>query len=247
MSKVRFEQDGGVGAVILDNPPLNQIDQDVIDSLVATVAQLENAADLRAVLLRGEGDVFSAGADVNLFRGLGAGEMRPLIASFLDMGRRIEALPFPTLAAVHGTCMAGGMELGLFCDLLWAAEGTQLGLPETRLGIVPLAGGVERVAARAGVGRARTLGLGGGLFPAEQMEAWGVVDRILPGEELHPAAEKFAQRLAAGPPQAFSVVKELVRAYGRDGVPGADELLLEAAVGLFDTGDARARIEAFLG
>jgi enoyl-CoA hydratase/carnithine racemase len=246
MSKVRFEQDGAVGAVVLDNPPLNQIDQDVIDGLVAAVAQLENADDLGAVLLRGEGDVFSAGADVNLFQGLGADEMRPLIASFLDLGHRIEALPFPTLAAVHGTCMAGGLELALFCDLVWAAEGTQIGLPETRLGIVPLAGGVERVAARAGVGRARTFALGGGLFPAEQLEAWGVVDRVLPGDELHPTAEGFVQRLAAGPSQAFSVVKELVRAYSREGVAGADALLLEAAVGLFDTEDARAGIEAFL-
>src|SRR5258708_17622725 len=72
--------------------------------------------------------------------------MRSLAASFLALGRRIEALPFPTLAAVHGTWMAGGFELALFCDLIWAAEGTMLGLPETRVGIVPLAGGVERVA-----------------------------------------------------------------------------------------------------
>src|SRR3954462_12608163 len=85
----------------------------------------------------------------------------------------------PTLAAVHGTCMAGGFELALFCDLIWAAEGTMMGLPETRFGIVPLAGGVERVVARAGLTRARTIAIGGELHAAEVLATWGVIDRVL--------------------------------------------------------------------
>lgn len=246
MSKVRFEQDGALGIVTLDNPPLNQIDDELIAELVTVVGQLESAAGLRAVLVRGNGDVFSAGADVNLFKGRDAGGMRPLIDAFLDLGRRVEGLPVPTLAAVHGTCMAGGFELALFCDLLWAAAGTQIGLPETGLGIVPLAGGVERVAARAGLGRARVLGLGGRLHPAEELASWGVVDRVVAADELHPAAERFARRLAAGPTRAFAVVKELAGAYTRGGVAAADELLLDAAVGLFDTEDGRGGIESFL-
>src|SRR3989449_9194252 len=152
-SKVVFAEDGALGAVTLQSPPLNLIGQELIDDLVAAIEQIEAASGLRALVLRGEGKVFSAGADVALFAGMGADEMRPLIASFLDLGNRIERLPFPTIAAVHGTCMAGGFEPALFCDLVWAAEGTMLGLPETRLGIVPLAGGVERGAARGGLGR----------------------------------------------------------------------------------------------
>src|SRR5207244_9282490 len=104
---------------------------------------------------------------------------RPLFAWFLGLGRRIEHLPFPTIAALHGTCMAGGFELALFCDLIWAAEGTMLGLPETSIGIVPLAGGVERVAARAGLGRARAIALSGDLYSAEELLAWGAIDRVL--------------------------------------------------------------------
>src|SRR3954465_5960009 len=151
-SKVRFEQDGALATLTLDSPPLNLIGDELIGDLVAALDVVEQADGLRALLRRGEGSVFSAGADVTLFAGMGADEMRPLIESFLDLGRRIEQLAFPTLAAVHGTCMAGGFELALFCDLIWAAEGTMMGLPETRLGIVPLAGGVERLAARAGLG-----------------------------------------------------------------------------------------------
>ena len=242
---VRFAQDGAVGTVTLNSPPLNLIDQQLISDLVAAFSQVEAAKGLRALVLRGEGNVFSAGADVALFAGLSATELRPLIGSFVDLGHRIERLPFPTLAAVQGTCMAGGFELALFCDLVWAAEGTMLGLPETRLGIVPLAGGVERIAARAGLGRARVVGLGGDLHTAEEFAAWGVIDRVVAGDELHDA-EQFARQLAAGPTRAFAVVKELIRAYTTTGVMGADSVLTHAAVGLFDTEDARNGIASFL-
>jgi enoyl-CoA hydratase/carnithine racemase len=245
-TKVRLTRDGALGVVTLDSPPLNLIGDDVVAGLRTAIEEIESAEGLRALLLRGEGSVFSAGADVHLFAGRGADEMRPLIDSFLDLGRRIEQLPFPTIAAVHGTCMAGGFELALFCDLIWAAEGTMLGLPETSIGIVPLAGGVERVAARAGLGRARAVALGGRLHTAEEFVAWGAIDRVVPAEELHAQAEAFARKLADGPTRAFAVVKDLARAYTRDGIAGADELLLEAAVGLVDTDDARSGIATFI-
>jgi enoyl-CoA hydratase/carnithine racemase len=242
----RFTQEDALGIVTLDSPPLNQIGDEMIAALLTVIGEVEAASGLRALLLRGEGDVFSAGADVRLFAGLGAAELRPLIRSFLDLGRRIERLPYPTLAAVHGTCMAGGFELALYCDLVWAADATMLGLPETRLGIVPLAGGVERIAARAGIGRARAIAFGGALHTASDLAASGVIDRVLPAADLHPKAEAFARRLASGPTSAFAVVKELAAAYLEGGIAGADALLIDAAVGLFDTDDARNAIRTFL-
>src|SRR5882672_9444465 len=215
---VRFAQDGAVGTVTLDSPPLNLIGQQLISDLMAAFSQVEAAQGLRALMMRGEGKVFSAGADVALFAGMTAHQLRPLIGSFLDLGHRIERLPFPTLAVVHGTCMAGGFELALFCDLIWAAEGTMLGLPETRLGIVPLAGGVERIAARAGLTKARTIAIGGELYPADVLATWGVIDRVIPADELHDSAEAFARTLANGPTLALGVVKQLARAYLQDGV-----------------------------
>jgi len=216
---VRFGQDEALATITLDSPPLNLIGPALIDDLLGAISEVEAAEGVRALVLRGAGNGFSAGADVALFSGMDADDMRPVIASFLDLGRRIEELPFPTLAVVHGTCMAGGLELALFCDLIWAAESTMLGLPETRLGIVPLAGGVERVAARAGLGRARMIALGGGLFPASDFAAWGIVDRDLHEDELEGAVTKFARQLAEGPTLAYAVVKDLLRAYGADGVP----------------------------
>ena len=244
--RVEFTQDGALGLLTLDNPPLNLISEELIGDLLDAIGEVETAREVRALLVRGNGKVFSAGADVALFAGKSADEMRPLINSFLELGRRIERLPFPTLAVVHGTCIAGAFELALFCDLIWAAEGTMLGLPETRLGIVPLAGGVERLAARAGLGRALTVTLGGELHGADELASWGAIDRVVATDELHPAAEDFARRLAGGPSRAYSVVKELLRAYTTGGISGADALLLDAAVGLFDTTDARDGIQTFL-
>ena len=246
MAKARLDRDGALGIITLDNPPLNTIGDELIADLLAALAQIEGSPGLRALLIRGEGKVFSAGADVNVFAGREPGELRPLIASFLDLGRRVEQLPIPTLAALHGTAQAGGFELALFCDLVWAAEGTMLGLPETRIGIVPLAGGIERVAARAGLGRAKAIALGGELYTAEQFAAWGVIDRALPADELHAEAERFGRQLADGPTRAFAVVKELAEAYLRGGVAGADALLLDRAVALFDSEDAREGIDTFL-
>jgi enoyl-CoA hydratase/carnithine racemase len=243
---VRYAQDGALATLTIDSPPLNLIGRPVIGDLQTAISQVEAADGLRALLVRGEGNVFSAGADVGSFAGMTAEQMRPLLGSFLDLGRRLERLPFPTLAAAHGMCMGGGFELALFCDLIWAAEGTRFGLPETGLGLVPLAGGIERVAARAGLGRAREVALGGRLYTAGDLAAWGVIDRVVAADELHPAAEKFARRLAAGPTRAFGVVKELARAYTTGGIDGADALLLDATVGLFDTQDARDGIQTFL-
>jgi len=244
--KVTFTQDGALGTITLRNPPMNQIGEQLITDLIAVIGRVEKAQGLRALVLKGDGQAFSAGAEVDLFVGRGADELRPLIASFLDLGRRIEALPFPTLAAAHGVCMAGGFELALFCDLIWAAEGTVVGLPESSLGIVPLAGGIERVAARAGLGRARSIALGGGLHKAEEFAGWGVIDRVLPAAELEEKAERFARKLADGPTLAYAAIKDIAAAYTRAGIPGADERLLDAAVGLFDTVDAQEGIRSFL-
>jgi len=244
--KVTFTQDGNLGAITLRNPPMNQIGEELIGDLIAAVEEVEQAQGLRALIFKGDGDVFSAGAEVDLFVGRGADEMRPLIASFLGLGSRIEALPFPTLAVAHGICMAGGFELALFCDLIWAAEGTIVGLPESSLGIVPLAGGIERVAARAGLGRARSIALGGGLHKAEEFAAWGVIDRVLAVAELEEKSQRFARKLADGPTLAYAAVKDIAAAYTRTGIPGADERLLDVAVGLFDTVDAQEGIRSFL-
>ena len=111
----------------------------------------------------------------------------------------IEDLPLPTLAVAHGLCLTAALELSLACDLLWAGEGVQFGLVEAVVGITPLMGGTQRMAERAGSARAREFVMTGGLYTAETLHEWGVVNRVLPGDELLDKARRFAARLASGP------------------------------------------------
>src|ERR1700730_3451573 len=113
-AKVRFSRDGPLGTVTLASPPLNLIGQQLISDLLSALDQVEAAEGLRALVLRGERKGYSARADVHLFAGMSAQQLSPLIDSFSDLGQRTERLPFPTVAAVHGTCMPGGLELALF-------------------------------------------------------------------------------------------------------------------------------------
>ena len=243
---VHIELREALAIVELRSPPLNRIDRAMIDGLRSAVTELERADDVRALLLRGDGEVFSAGADVRVFNGLGTLEAAELARSFMDLAARIEHLPFPTLAAAHGQCVAGGLELALFCDLLWCAQETLVGLPEARLGLMPLAGGVQRLAARAGVGRARAMTYAGALHPAEHVVGWGVVDRVLPPDQLQPEAEAFTTQLAAGPTQSLAAIKRVLLTQRDLSIGAADAALLDEVVDVFASADAQAGIAAYL-
>ena len=150
----------------------------------------------RALILRAQGDVVSAGVDVHVFEGLGSAGADALTARLLRFAHAIEDLPLPTLAVAHGLCLTAALELSLACDLLWAGEGVQFGLVEAVVGITPLMGGTQRIAERAGSARAREFVMTGGLFTAETLHDWGVVNRVLPGRGA--ARQGAAVRRAAG-------------------------------------------------
>ena len=120
MNKVRFETSDALGFLTLANPPLNLFDEELIEDLRTSVNQAKQLP-LRALLVRAGGKVFSGGADVSTFKGRSASEARQRFTSHLQTIADIEELPFPTVAAVQGLCIAAGMELMLACDLVWAA------------------------------------------------------------------------------------------------------------------------------
>src|SRR5204863_1528030 len=138
---------------------------------------------------------FSAGANVEIFLGRDEAAARELIEEFMPLIRRFAEIPVPTVAAVQGLCLAAGLEIALSCDLIWAAEGTQLGLVEAVIGATPFGGGTQRLVARAGAGRAAEAVLTARPYPAETMLEWGVVSRIVPAADLHDKTRAFAQRL----------------------------------------------------
>ena len=245
MPHARYETDGDVGEIVLSHPPLNLFDATLLEELGAALEQATRAAP-RALLVRADGDVFTAGVDVHVFENLDARQADLLTASLLARTHALEAMPFPTVAAVHGLCLTAGLELSLACDLLWASENARFGLVEKVVGITPMMGGTQRMAERAGTARAREFVFSGGLYDSATLHAWGVVNRVLPDDELLAGARELAAELAAGPTQAHAATKRIVRAQADQGTRGADERTASLTSHLFETQDSRDAVQSFL-
>jgi len=246
MSLVHFETHGAIGVITLDHPPVNALSGDLIAALVDVV---DRAADpsTRAVVVTGA-PRFSAGADITAFKSAmvdGSGGERV----GLDLGRallRLEALPKPVIAAVRGFALGGGLELAMACDLRVLADDAKVGQPEIRLGVIPGAGGTQRLPRIIGVGRARDLIYTGRMIGATEAFAWGLADRVVPAADLDDAVMALAGDLAAGATAAIAMAKGVIRR-GLD-LP-LDDALDEEATGfaeLFGTADAAEGVAAFL-
>lgn len=249
---IRLERDGDVASMVLDDPPLNLFSEQAFGALEAALDELEDRPG-RAVVWRAEGDVFSGGADVKLFRELAAGEHgdpaeagRQLWARLVGTTRRLERLAVPTLALCHGLCLTAALEVALGCDLLWAGSSARFGLVERVVGLSPGMGGTQRLAERAGPARARELVYTGRLYEAAELERWGVVNRVVDDDALLEKGMGFARELAAGPTRAHAVTKQVVRAQLEGGVDRADAQLPALGGSLFATEDLAGAVDSFL-
>ena len=241
--RARLERDGDLGVLVLDDPPLNLFGREMVADILAALDETEGA---RALLVRAEGDYFTGGADVNVFDGLSEADAESFVTGLMAITHRIEDLPFPTLASVHGLCLTAGLELSLACDMIWAAESAQFGLVEAVVGLTPLMGGTQRMAERAGPARARQFVMSAGLYDAATLDRWNVLNRVLPDADLAAKSLRFAKRLAAGPTQAHLATKRIVRAYLEHGVRGADERTAAIGAPLFETEDLQGAVRSFL-
>ena len=180
MDKVRFEISGPLGILTLANPPLNLFSGELIEDLRASVDQVKQTP-LRALLVRAEGNIFSGGADVGIFKGRTSMEARERFTGHLRLIADLEELPFPTVAAVQGLCLAAGLEaFALACDLIWAAASARFGQVEASIGTTTLLGGVQRLAERAGPSRAREI-----IYTADQYDARFATRSSLAGASNH--------------------------------------------------------------
>jgi len=243
---VRVQRDGALAVVSFDSPPLNLLDRTVEAALVAAVAELE-ADQPRAVLFRADGRVVSGGVDVSLFAALaGPREAAETFDALIAVARRVDSLPCPTVFAAHGLCLTWAFELALACDLILAAESASFGLVETVVGLTPAMGGTQRLAERAGSGRARELVMTGVPYSAAELERWNVVNRVLPDEGFDTAAREFSLALAAGPTLAHAATKRVIRDYLDGGVELANDRVARVAADLFDTEDLQRALRSFL-
>ncbi len=245
MSTVQFETSGPLGILTLANPPLNLLSGELIEDLRATVTEVKRAP-IRALLVRAAGKIFSAGADVSAFKGKTGSEARERFTTHLRLIADLEELPFPTLAAVHGMCVGGGLELALACDLIWAAASARLGQLEATIGTTTLLGGVQRLTERAGASRAREIIYTAELYDAATFERWNIVNRVVPDDVFESHTRAFAERLANGPTLAYAAGKRLVRAFLEGGVRVADTVVDEVAPPLFQSEDMRAGVAALV-
>lgn len=242
---VAYERTGDLGTVTLSAPPLNLFDSALASGLEEALGQAAQDSP-RALLVRAEGKVFTGGVDVHEFDGLSVDDARALAERLLGITHAVEDLPFPTVACVHGLCLTAGFELSLACDLIFASRSAQFGLVEIVVGVTPFMGGTQRVAERAGPARARELVMSGELYPAETLERWNVVNRVIADDDLEAETEEFARRLAAGPTLANAATKRIVRAATDGGTRAADEATPGIAAPLYDTEDLKGGVSSFL-
>jgi enoyl-CoA hydratase/carnithine racemase len=245
MAKAWFTQDGAVGEIVISDPPLNLFGLELARDVAAAAAAARDS-DARAVLVRAEGDNFSAGANVEMFLGRDESAARELIAEFIPVIRSFGEIEAPTVAAVQGLCLAAGLEVALSCDLIWAAEDSQLGLVEAVIGGTPFGGGTQRLVARAGAGRAAEAVLTARPYPAETMLAWGVVNRVVPREDLFTKTRAFVERLGAGPTLGHAVTKQMIRLAVDEGVEAADAALPDAGAKVMASHDLQAGARTLL-
>jgi enoyl-CoA hydratase/carnithine racemase len=244
---VRLEVDPErrVGTITIDRPPLNVLDLELWRQLHAAVEAAAADPRVRAVVVRGHGRAFAAGADVAEFTGWDrdrAAEAAVVLHAAVDA---LAGLTCVTIAELTGYALGGGCEIALACDLRVAADNTKIGLPEILLGIVPGAGGTQRLPRLVGVARAKELILSGRMVDMVEAQRIGLVDAVHPVDEVHVAALDLAARFAAGP--AASVLAKRAIDEGMAGSL-ADGLALERELfaTAFTTTDARTGIATFL-
>lgn len=242
---IRLERDGGLAVATIDSPPLNLFNRAMFEGLQATIEAAE-ADPPRALLFRAEGRVVSGGVDVAEFDGLTPERASELWDESIDLVERLERLPLPVVFAAHALTLTWTFELALGCDLILAARSAKFGLVEKVVGLTPSMGGTQRLAERAGSGRAGELVMTGELFGAEQLAGWGVVNRVLDDEGFDEQVRAFAAELAAGPTRAHAMTKHVLRRFREGGIPAADEAIRKDAVELFATEDLKRAVKTFL-
>jgi enoyl-CoA hydratase/carnithine racemase len=243
---VTLQVEDGVGTIRLDRPKMNAIDEQLHREVRAAAIEAGERADVRAVVLYGGERVFAAGADIKQMAGLdGAGMTawgRELTASFTHVAE----VPKPVIAAITGYALGGGFELALCADFRVMGTGAKVGQPEILLGVIPGAGGTQRLARLVGPAKAKDLVFTGRHVGAEEALEMGLVDAVVPDDEVYSTAVAMARKFAAGPPLALAAAKRAIDE-GLDG-PLREGLALETELfaGLFDTEDQKAGMRSFL-
>jgi enoyl-CoA hydratase/carnithine racemase len=233
-----------VVVVRLNRPPMNPLSQALLTAIGDAAEDLGADASVKAVVVLGSEKALAAGADIKEFGDQDAA--RRIGATFRRAFDGIAAIPRPVIAGVRGFALGGGMELALACDLRVAADTARMGQPEILLGIIPGAGGTQRLPRLIGPARAKELIWSGRQVKADEALAIGLVDRVVAAADLEDAAVTWAAELASGAVAAMGLAKRAIDD-GLDGALGAGlDIEAEAFVEVFGTEDAATGVASFL-
>jgi enoyl-CoA hydratase/carnithine racemase len=236
----------GVGTIRLDRPKMNAINEQLHWEVRAAAQEATERADVRAVVLYGGERAFAAGADIKAMSQLDAAGMddwgRELTVSFTQVAH----IPKPVIAAITGYALGGGYELALCADFRVLGASAKIGQPEIQLGVIPGAGGTQRLARLVGPAKAKDLVFTGRHVGAEEALEIGLADAVVPDDEVYATAVAMAKKFAAGPPLALAAAKRAID-HGLD-LPLGEGLALESRLfaGLFDTEDQATGMRSFL-
>ncbi|HLZ19539.1 MAG TPA: enoyl-CoA hydratase-related protein [Smithellaceae bacterium] len=243
-----YSVEDGIATITFNRPKaLNAMNAQTMTELQHAAIACKNDPEVKVVILTGSGSkAFVAGADI--------AEMQDKTTvdalSFMELGhetlRLIETMPKPVIAAINGFALGGGTEISLACDVRLAAENAAFGQPEILLGIIPGWGGTQRLPRIIGMGRAKELILGGGQIDAKRAYEIGLVNRVLPQDQLMPEVKKFAAKLASLPGFALKMAKHSIN-FGYDlSLDSATRLEAECVTQCFSTKDQKEGMNAFL-
>ncbi|PTX64231.1 short chain enoyl-CoA hydratase [Melghirimyces profundicolus] len=242
---LRVSTEKGVGRIELRRPKvLNALNRRMVAELVEMLESFDREDTVGAILLTGGPKAFAAGADIDEMAGATAAEMLTM-DPFADWDR-IRRVSKPIVAAVNGYALGGGCELAMACDLIFASETARFGQPEIDLGVMPGAGGTQRLTRAVGKARAMEMVLTGKPITAKEAYAAGLINRVVPAEVLEEEAMKMARELASKPPVALRLAKRAVQRAAEIGLEAGLDYEQKLFYFLFSTEDQKEGMQAFM-
>jgi len=243
---VTLEVDDGIGTIRLQRPPMNALDAQMQDDLREVAGEAGERSDVAAVVVYGGEKVFAAGADIRQMQAMTYADMVERSGALQAAFTALAQLPKPTVAAITGYALGGGLELALACDFRVCGQDAKVGQPEILLGIIPGAGGTQRLPRLIGPSRAKDLIFSGRFVDATEALAIGLVDQVVPPGEVYDAARAMLSRYVGGPGLALRAAKEAIdRGLDVDLDTGLQLERLQFC-GLFATQDRAAGMASFV-
>jgi enoyl-CoA hydratase/carnithine racemase len=243
---VRLDIDQAVAVIRLDRPPMNALNAQVQDEIAAAAAQATADHDIRAVIIYGGSKVFAAGADIMEMAEASYATMAADTRRLQDAFTAVAKIPKPVVAAITGYALGGGLELALCADFRVAGESARVGQPEILLGVIPGAGGTQRLPRLVGPARAKDIVYTGRFVSAPEALAIGLVDKVVPDAEVYQAARDMVNRYAAGPAVALRAAKQAIDEGLDVDLDSGLEIERLNFAGLFATEDQRTGMRSFV-